>query len=155
MKLLVIGYGNTLRSDDGVGPRIAEAIERMHLPGVETLVSQQLSPEHAEAISRAENVIFVDAAISTADIQIRRLEPVESSQLLAHSANPHTVLALARNVYGRTPAAWCVTIPALNLGFGERLSELAEHGCAEAVEQILKLHRRLCRIDRPEPVVQH
>ena len=34
---LVIGYGNTLRGDDGVGPRVAEAIEKLNLPGVRTL----------------------------------------------------------------------------------------------------------------------
>ena len=48
---LVIGYGNTLRGDDGVGPRVAEAIEKLNLPGVRTLVCQQLSPEHADPIS--------------------------------------------------------------------------------------------------------
>ena len=29
--LLVIGYGNTLRGDDGLGPRVAEAVERQEL----------------------------------------------------------------------------------------------------------------------------
>ena len=47
-ELLVIGYGNSLRRDDGVGPRVAEAIEALNLPGVQTLVCQLLSPEHAE-----------------------------------------------------------------------------------------------------------
>ena len=27
--LLVIGYGNTLRGDDGVGPRVADAVEAL------------------------------------------------------------------------------------------------------------------------------
>ena len=61
--LLVIGYGNTLRGDDGVGPKVAEAVEALQLPGVRTLVCQQLSPEHAEPISRARVVVFVDAAV--------------------------------------------------------------------------------------------
>ena len=52
--LLVIGYGNVLRHDDGVGPRVAEAIEELNLPGVRTLVCQQLSPEHAEPVARAQ-----------------------------------------------------------------------------------------------------
>jgi Ni,Fe-hydrogenase maturation factor len=30
--LLVIGYGNTLRRDDGVGPRVADAIAALALP---------------------------------------------------------------------------------------------------------------------------
>ncbi len=43
--ILVIGYGNSLRSDDGVGPFVAEAVEALRLPGVHTLICQQLSPE--------------------------------------------------------------------------------------------------------------
>src|ERR1035441_6445297 len=62
-ELLVIGYGNTLRGDDGVGPRVAEAIEKLNLPGVRTLVCQQLSPEYADPVSRARTVVFVDAAV--------------------------------------------------------------------------------------------
>ncbi len=33
--VLVIGVGNSFRSDDGVGPRIARSIAAMNLPGVE------------------------------------------------------------------------------------------------------------------------
>ena len=54
---LVIGYGNTLRGDDGVGPRVAEAVGKLNLPGVRTLICQQLSPEHAELISQARAVV--------------------------------------------------------------------------------------------------
>ena len=32
--ILVIGYGNTLRGDDGVGPKVAEAVAALALPGV-------------------------------------------------------------------------------------------------------------------------
>ena len=84
--LLVIGYGNTLRGDDGVGPRVAEAVAAMALPGVRTLGCHQLAPEHAEAISRADRVVFVDAAVDAAKkVQFRRLEPNGASQLMAHA----------------------------------------------------------------------
>ena len=50
--VLVIGYGNTLRNDDGVGPRVAEALEALQLPGVRTLSCALLAPETAEPVSR-------------------------------------------------------------------------------------------------------
>ena len=135
--LLVIGYGNTLRSDDGVGPRVAEAVAGLRRPGVRTLVCQQLSPEHAEPISQAECVVFVDAAVDAPrEIQLRPLRPGESSQLMAHAADPRTMLALARDVYGHAPNAWWLTIPAENLGFGEELSLEAQRGLLDAVERI-------------------
>lgn len=140
--LLVIGYGNTLRSDDGVGPRVAEAVEELRLPGVRTLVCQQLSPEHAETISQARVVVFVDAAVDAPkEVQLRKLEPAGTSQLMAHAADPRMMLALAREVYGHTPEAWWLTIPAVNLEFGEELSPEAQRSLHEATKLIQSLHR--------------
>ena len=135
--LLVIGYGNTLRGDDGVGPRVAEAFAAMHLPGVRTLVCQQLSPEHAEPISQAERVVFVDAAVDgPSEVQLRELEPGDSTQLMAHAADPRTMLALARDVFGHAPKAWWLTIPAEDLGFSETLSPVAQRGLERAIELV-------------------
>jgi len=139
---LVIGYGNPLRCDDGVGPKVVEAIEELHLPAVRTLVCHQLSPEHAEPIARARTVIFVDAAVDAPKgVQLRKLEPNESSQLMAHAADPRTMLALARDVFGHCPEAWWLTIPAVKLGFGEELSPAARRGFEKAVQKI----KNLCR----------
>lgn len=141
--LLIIGYGNVLRHDDGVGPKVAEAVEALHLPGVRTLACPQLSPEHAEPISQSHTVVFVDAAVDApVEVQLRKLEPGESTQLMAHAADPRTMLALARDVFGHAPEeAWWLTIPAVKLGFGEDLSPQAQHGLAQAVEKIKALRR--------------
>jgi hydrogenase maturation protease len=138
--LLVIGYGNTLRGDDGVGPRVAEAVAKLQLPGVRTLICQQLSPEHADPISRADTVIFVDAAVDgPKEVQLRPLAPGDSAQLMAHAADPRTMLALARDVFGHAPQAWWLTIPATDLGFCEHLSTTALHGLERAVELIREI----------------
>jgi len=140
--LLVIGYGNTLRGDDGVGPRVAGAVEALHLPGVRTLVCQQLSPEHAAPISLAETVIFVDAAVDAPDeVQFRPLEPKDTTQLMAHAADPRTMLALSRDVFGHVPHAWWLTVPAEKMEFSEELTLTAQQGCAEAVRKIQSLFR--------------
>jgi hydrogenase maturation protease len=139
---LVIGYGNTLRGDDGVGPRVVEAVRALRLPGVHTLVCQQLAPEHAAYISLAHTVIFVDAAVDAPkEVQLRKLEPNESSQLMAHAADPRTMLALSRDVFGQVPKAWWLTIPAVKMDFSEELTPEAQRGFATAVEKI----QTLCR----------
>jgi len=139
-ELLVIGYGNTLRSDDGVGPRVAEVVERLRLPGVRTFTCQQLSPEHAEMISQVEQVVFVDAAVDgPKEVQLRELAPGESTQLMAHAADPRTMLALARDVFGHTPKAWWLTVPAVSLEFSETLTPEAQSGLTEAVQSIKAL----------------
>jgi hydrogenase maturation protease len=138
--LLVIGYGNTLRGDDGVGTRVAEAVGALRLPGVRTLICQQLSPEHAEPLSQAHTVVFVDAAVDAPkEVQLRPLEPGETTQLMAHAADPRTMLALARDVFGHAPRAWWLTIPAVNLEFGEELTPAARRGLEAAVEKIQSL----------------
>jgi len=142
--LLVIGYGNPLRCDDGVGPKVAEAIAELNLPGVRTLTCHQLSPEYAEPIAQARMVVFVDAAVDAPkDVQLRKLEPGKSSQLMAHSADPRTMLALARDVFGHCPEAWWLTVPAVKLGFGEDLSPVTRDGFEVALEQIRTLAGRV------------
>lgn len=138
--LLVIGYGNTLRGDDGVGPRVADAVRALGLPGVKTLICQQLSPEQAEPISQAERVVFVDAAMDAPDeVQWRELKPGETTQLMAHAADPRTMLALARDVFGHAPKAWWLTIPAHDLGFKESFSPTAQRGLDRAIELVRQL----------------
>jgi len=135
--LLVVGYGNTLRRDDGVGPKVAEAVAALGLPGVRALACPLLTPELAEAVSRAGVVIFVDAAVDAPrEVQMRRLEPAASSQIMAHAASPGTLLALARDVFGHAPEAWWLTIPVEELGIGEELSALAQGGFEGAVAKI-------------------
>jgi hydrogenase maturation protease len=137
--LLVIGYGNTLRRDDGVGPKLADAVEALALSGVRTLACALLTPELAEPISQAGSVIFVDAAVDAPlEVQRRKLEPAATSQVMAHAANPATLLALARDVFGRAPEAWLLTIPIAELGIGEALSAFAQRGFELALEQIKK-----------------
>jgi hydrogenase maturation protease len=138
--LLVIGYGNTLRGDDGVGPRVAEAVASLDLPDVRALVCPQLSPEHADLISKARVAIFVDAAVDAPrEVQLRKLAPAGTTQLMAHAADPRTLLALARDVFGRAPEAWLVTIPVETLEFGETLSPVAQRGLEQAVRKIQNL----------------
>jgi hydrogenase maturation protease len=138
--LLIIGYGNTLRRDDGVGPRVAEAVAALDLPGVSALAAPQLTPELAEPIARADRVVFVDAAVDAPrEVRFRPLAAAESSQIMAHAADPSTLLALARDVFGRAPAAWWLTIPAEDLGFGEDLSDATRIGFEMALARLRAL----------------
>lgn len=138
--LLIIGYGNTLRSDDGVGVKVAEAVEKLQLPTVRTLTCDLLTPELAEPVAVAETVVFVDAAVDAPrQVQLRPLVPAGSTQLMAHAADPRILLALARDVFGHAPRAWWLTIPVENIGIGEQLSPMAEQGLIVAIEKLKAL----------------
>ena len=46
------------------------------------------------------------------------------------------LVSLTRAVYGYAPVAWLITIPAIELGMGEGLSEAAIRGMGEALSRI-------------------
>lgn len=149
--LLVIGFGNTLRCDDGVGPRVAETVELLNLPGVLTLSCHQLTPELAYPVSMAGAVVFIDAAVDDpGHMDLQRLEPMRSSLVLEHAPNPRTLLALSRDAFGRAPEAWMLTVPAEVLGFGEELSPVAKRGVKSAVQAIKDLHAQLLARSQPQ-----
>jgi hydrogenase maturation protease len=152
--LLLIGYGNTLRSDDGVGPKVVEAVAALKLPGVETLICDLLTPEVADPISRAETVVFVDAALDApAEVQLRPLTPADSSQIMAHAADPRTMLAFARDVFGHAPEAWWLTIPVKDISIGEHFSDLAWKGVGRAIQKIRDLQQACCKTDQAKTSV--
>lgn len=141
--ILLIGYGNTLRSDDGAGPRVAEAVAALNLPGVEVLVRDLLTPELADPIAKARLVVFVDAAVDAPrEVQWRPLLPADSCQIMAHAADPRTLLALARDVFGHAPPAWWLTIPIETIAIGESLSPFAQDGLLIAIERVKRLLRQ-------------
>ncbi|MBI2863604.1 MAG: hydrogenase maturation protease [Chloroflexi bacterium] len=60
--VLILGLGNTLRCDDGVGPRVVEALQRLDLPPeVEMLVAVAATSGLLHAIADRQKVIVVDA----------------------------------------------------------------------------------------------
>jgi hydrogenase maturation protease len=132
-RVLVIGYGNTLRRDDGVGPHAAATIASWRLPGVVAREVYQLVPELADDLSRVEWALFVDAGLDTAEVQAREVTPSPAPECLGHTGDPGRLLALTAAVHGRRPRAWLLTVPAADFDFGEALSLVAEDGLRSAL----------------------
>ncbi len=122
---LIIGYGNALRGDDGLGPYVAEHLAADLAPPERRIVCHELTPELAVPIGAAGLVVFVDASGLRAPGEIA-CEPVVPSPpgagALSHAFNPAALLALARDLYGRCPLAWMVSVGAASLDFAEELS---------------------------------
>ena len=63
MGVLVIGLGNPLRGDDGVGPRLVEELARREMPpGVQVLDGGAVGLGLLDLVEGRERVIVVDAA---------------------------------------------------------------------------------------------
>jgi len=123
--VLIIGYGNRLRSDDGLGVRAAEELSRSGLaPEAEIVICQQLMPELAERMSRSEAVLFVDAARTgrSGEILCKRVELCHSDQLFAHHMTPQTLLALCCELFGACPQAFEISVRGECFELGDQLS---------------------------------
>jgi hydrogenase maturation protease len=142
---LVIGIGNGLRSDDGAGICVAEALEA-HANNMQVLVCDQLTPELAEPISRARAVLFIDAQMRDASEPTAQapggayLQPLESSphgDPSGHALTPSRLLALSAALYGPCPPAWQLLIPGKQWQVGDQLSAETAAACRNAVPMVL------------------
>ena len=136
--IVAIGYGNNLRSDDGIGQRVANTLQ---LPNVKSLAVRQLTPELAEILVNADLAIFIDACLTSesSEVQVRSLSPDFSSSISGHIADPRSLLALTQVLYGYCPTAWWVIVPGENFAIGDRLSLTAQKGVAIALEKISQI----------------
>ena len=136
MKTLVMGYGNTLRGDDGVGPRVAERLEAWTGGGIRSLAVHQLTPELAAEIAQAEEVWFVDAWVGGAAPTVRPLAITPALPVMDHGWQPEALLYLAKMLYDAEPTAYHLLIPAQQFDYGETLSAMAQSGVEWAVRTI-------------------
>ena len=67
IKILLIGFGNPARADDGLGPALAEKIESKNIPDVTVETDYQLTIEDSAQAARHDIVIFADASVNCAE----------------------------------------------------------------------------------------
>lgn len=153
-KTLVIGYGNPLRGDDGVGWAVVEALDgtlaaaqtaaqkAAQQTAVSTHVGHQLLPELSEPISDADHVIFVDAAVSGSPGQIAETTVTPAPpgpNPFTHHLTPSGLLAMARDVYGRLPLATLITITGHDFSFSEQLSPPVAAAVPQVAARIMQI----------------
>jgi hydrogenase maturation protease len=139
MNYLVIGYGNSLRGDDGVGRQVAEQVAAWNLPQVSSLSVHQLTPELAELIAHTDVVLFVDASLrdgNQTEAQIERLQATDLHLPSDHLWTANGLLQLAQLLYGASPVAYQIWIPARQFDYGTTLSATTREGLNWAVAKI-------------------
>jgi hydrogenase maturation protease len=145
-RILVIGYGNTLRGDDAFGPMVADRLRQIvDADRVHVMTLHQLTPELASDMAVCQRVIFIDASLASpaGELVYRPLEADEAPLgTLVHTVNPDQLLILARLIYGRAPPAMLVTVGGSSFAVGDYLLsppvaaavELAVDGLREQIE---------------------
>jgi hydrogenase maturation protease len=110
--VLIVGYGNPLRSDDGFGWHAARLLAAdPRLAGARVLTLHQLTPELAADIASASLVVLVDASVVDAapgSVAVRSIQPRQDSPLSwSHHLDPAALAGLAHALYDHVPpTAW-------------------------------------------------
>jgi hydrogenase maturation protease len=142
-KILVIGYGNPLRADDGLGCHVARQIAH-HLQGderVEVIPCHQLAPEIARNIADADFVIFVDASTEGEPgtiIETTVVPDPECSGKFGDNTTPATLLAAAKALHGQCPQAVLFNMTGWCFDFGEQMSQIVGERLRDLVKMVEK-----------------
>ncbi|HET9518634.1 MAG TPA: hydrogenase maturation protease [Actinoplanes sp.] len=150
---LVIGYGNRLRSDDGVGWTVADALrDDPRAAAVDVIATTQLNPEHAADLAAARLAVFVDASVAgdpppaPGAYVLSRLPPpgLPSADgapppAWSHHCTPAGLQALAAALYGAAPPVVLVGVGVADCAVGEELGPTVAAAVPNLVDVVLKL----------------
>jgi hydrogenase maturation protease len=141
MRILIYGYGNPGRQDDGLGIQLVSRLESWAidkgLANVEFECNYQLNIEDADTISQMDLVVFADA--SEEDIVDFCLSKVDASTKLSfttHAASPGYIVQLCRELFNKEPLVLLLHIKGYKWDFQEGLSDRAEENLKKALDYI-------------------
>ncbi len=151
-KILILGYGNPDREDDGVAWHILRALTiKLGLDSTHSYEDEfpefalidfafhlQLTPEMAEDISAYEFVCFVDAHTGNIPEPVRliRVESEFQASPFTHHLTPQSLLSMCETIYGKKPDAALLSVLGHRFLFSRQLSEETAELVPQAVELI-------------------
>lgn len=115
LKILIYGYGNPGRQDDGLGVLLATEMEgwarERQLSNIHTDSNYQLNIEDAASISGYDLVIFADASGEPiSDFLFEELKPTAAVEFTMHAVAPGFILHLCSQVFEQSPQAYLMHI---------------------------------------------
>ncbi|GAB6067832.1 hydrogenase [Methylothermus subterraneus] len=133
MKVLLLGYGNPGRGDDGLGPELVEALEP-RFPHVEAQVAMQLQPEHALDLAACELALLVDAGVGTSPPwTFERLLAQSEPGAFSHALSPKALLWICAKILGAAPPVFLLTVAGVRFELGVGLSPKARRNFKAAL----------------------
>jgi len=141
--VVVVGYGNALRTDDGLGWYAADRLASdPRLTGVTVLQRHQLMPELALDISAAALVVLVDAShgLPAGTVTVTPVEHAgDATTTWSHHLSPPSVVSLAHELYGRAADVFLVSCGVESIEMGDRLSPVGEAALPQVVDAVVEL----------------
>jgi hydrogenase maturation protease len=125
-KMMVVGYGNPLCGDDGVGWHAAQVLaDTLAVDDVEVLACHTLTPKLFDPVRHADLVIFVNSCMDDLPGQLtfRAIKSrIPNSGSKRRQLNPQSLLSCVQELYGTSPRALIITMGGENFNYGDDLS---------------------------------
>ena len=144
-KILIYGFGNPGRQDDGLGNEFVRHMETWaaeQQPDTFDFDSNyQLNIEDALEISGYEVVVFADATIeeNVNDFRLDVLDPEkEIVKYTLHAASPGYILELCQEMYGKKPRTYLLRMKGYEWDLAEGLTKQAEKNLEMALTHFKK-----------------
>ncbi|MCK6544957.1 hydrogenase maturation protease [Myxococcota bacterium] len=142
---LVVGLGNPLRGDDGLGARVVELLSGVE--GLDTRAEHGPTPELAEEIAHYARVVFVDAAVCDAGasegaselVPVVALGASAARSVLGHALDVPTVVRLARELFDFRGEAYVCGLRAERFDRPFALTPAAEARAHDAAARLREL----------------
>lgn len=142
-KILMIGYGNPCRVDDGIGPALAERTLNECSEDLDVESDYQLSIENALDVSRNDIVIFADASLKGREpFYFKEIHAREPMNISSHGISPEEVLYFAEKMFNSKVRGYLLGIRGYEFSdYGEGLSHKAKQNLDAAFLFIQNLLR--------------
>ena len=142
-RILVVGVGNPLRGDDGLGPTAVKILQHMRLPAeVEVRESSNLFDLVLGGLKDYSRLLIVDAVRrgskpGTLHVFTPKLEGGESGVLSLHEAGIHEILRLGKMLNCLPGEVIILGCEPLETGYSMRLSEPVRRSLPKLIYQLL------------------
>ncbi|MBI5756798.1 MAG: hydrogenase maturation protease [Nitrospirae bacterium] len=146
-RLLILGLGNVLMGDDGIGIHIINELKKLNLPdSIDVIDGGTPGIELIDMLSTYRNVILVDAIKywkgDSAGIKVVLPDDIryrEDDDYSAHDIELTSVLRLMRTLDLAMPEIKIIGMPAYNISPAIGISEECKRFIPEAIEFIMEI----------------
>ncbi len=149
MRLLVYGYGNPARQDDGIAIKFIELLEnwvkKNKIVNIDIDTNYQLNIEDAYTISTYDIVIFVDSTDKKIkNFTFKKLEcNMNQNSFTTHSFSPETIIYLCKNLFMKDINAYLLLLKGYRWGYGNYISKKALTNLKKAFVLIKKIIKQI------------
>lgn len=137
-KIILIGFGNEFRGDDGIGPKLLDLIEC----DVKKIKTQEITFDLIEDIKDFNTVIFIDASIEGEPIKFDKVKRTPKLSPFTHILSLEELLIWAESLNKKRYDFYLLSIRGYNFDFSEHLSDKARLNLKKGRDFLLKFIKK-------------